>query len=120
MRPFFLLFFSTLLPVAVLFLTLKPEVLLLCLFVPPFVLPRQRLAFASTMRAVPLPLPLALWPLRAQDRPAPEHVRARRKRETRATAEGEERTRGQHLKKKKWKREQRDGSAAPRRRCNQA
>ena len=55
LRPFFLLFLRTLLPVAVLFLTLKPDVLFLCLFVPPVVLPKQRLAFACTERAPPLP-----------------------------------------------------------------
>ena len=72
LRPFFLLFLRTLLPVAVLFLTLKPDVLFLCLFVPPVVLPKQRLAFACTERAPPLPdgRP-AVGLLLAKESPAP-------------------------------------------------
>lgn len=54
MRPFFLLFLRTLLPVADLLRILKPDVRFLCLLVPPVVLPKQRFALASTIRAPPL------------------------------------------------------------------
>ena len=54
LRPFFLLFFNTLEPVADLFLTLKPLVRFLCRLVPPFVLPKQRFALASTIKEPPL------------------------------------------------------------------
>ena len=71
LRPFFLLFLRTFEPVALLFLTLNPDVLFLCLFVPPLVLPRHRFALASTISAVPLPPVFAPIVLLAQESPAP-------------------------------------------------